>query len=132
MQNFFSKQLEICLINLIFFCCCDVATFKMRIWVTNTKKNHNSFKHLMLQCESCIIPHKWNSCLGIFTLSQDKHPTVPTTRRKINSVPAAADPLRDGIFSSLSPNVSEIIPSTFFCQSVLFCGLSSFFVSHWN
>lgn len=50
-----------------------------------------------------------------------KHSTVPTTRRKINSVPAATHPLRDGIFTCLSLNVSQIISSTFFCQSVLFC-----------
>lgn len=99
----------------------------------------------MLQRESCIIP---TSAIHVLALSlyhkkkseitltlNSKHSTVPTTRRKINSVPAATHPLRDGIcsiFSSLSPNVSQRIPSTFFCQSVLFCGLSSFFVSHWN
>lgn len=93
----------------------------------------------MLQCESCIIPTGEIHVLA-FSLYQKikseitltlnfKHSTVPTIRRKINSIPATTHPLRDEIFSSLSPNVFQIIPSTFFCQSVLLCGLSSFFVS---
>lgn len=89
--------------------------------------------------KACIIPQVrfnvlasslYHKTMSEITLTLNfKHSTVPTIRRKMNSVPATSHPLRDGIFSSLSPNVSQIIPSSFFCQSVLFCDLSSFFVS---